>query len=107
MRGLVTTVLLLPLAACAAPTPFDRGLADLCPGRYAGGKAPFDAAPQASAAALPNRGAARARPAAPPGAGEGPAAAGGPPAPPGGGPRHSGASADVGSAPGARFRGGA
>src|SRR5438445_11613157 len=61
MRVLVTTVLLVPLAACASPTAFDRGLADLRAGRYAEAKAAFDAALQASAAALANRGVARAR----------------------------------------------
>src|SRR5437016_3719660 len=61
MRVLVTTVLLVPLAACASPTAFDRGLADLRAGRYAEAKAAFDEALQASAAALANRGVARAR----------------------------------------------
>src|SRR5438034_1940642 len=61
MRVLITTVLLVPLAACASPTAFDRGLADLRAGRYAEAKAAFDEALQASAAALANRGVARAR----------------------------------------------
>src|SRR5438309_6397111 len=61
MRVLVTTVLLVPLAACSSPTAFDRGLADLRAGRYAEAKAAFDEALQASAAALANRGVARAR----------------------------------------------
>src|SRR5207244_12611072 len=61
MRVLVTTVLLVPLAACASPTAFDRGLADLRAGRYAEAKAAFDEALQTSAAALANRGVARAR----------------------------------------------
>ncbi len=61
MRVLITTVLLVPLAACASPTAFDRGLANLRAGRYAEAKAAFDEALQASAAALANRGVARAR----------------------------------------------
>ena len=61
MRVLITTVLLVPLAACASPTAFDRGLANLRAGRYAEAKAAFDEALQASAVALANRGVARAR----------------------------------------------
>ena len=61
MRVLITAVLLVPLAACASPTAFDRGLANLRAGRYAEAKAAFDEALQASAAALANRGVARAR----------------------------------------------
>src|SRR2546428_684686 len=61
MRVLITTVLLVPLAACASPTAFDRGLANLRAGRYAEAKAAFDEALPASAAALATRGVARAR----------------------------------------------
>jgi len=61
MRALMTAVVLVPLAACASPTAFDRGLADLRAGRYAEAKTAFDKALQASAAALANRGVARAR----------------------------------------------
>ncbi|HYY06246.1 MAG TPA: tetratricopeptide repeat protein, partial [Candidatus Limnocylindria bacterium] len=61
MRALITAVVLVPLAACASPSAFDRGLADLRAGRYAEAKTAFDAALHASAAALVNRGVARAR----------------------------------------------
>src|SRR2546430_11288197 len=52
---------LVALAACASPTAFDRGLAHLRGGRYAQAQADFDETLGTSAAALANRGVARAR----------------------------------------------
>src|SRR5256712_20825 len=57
----ITPVLLAPRAACAPPTALDRGFANLRAGRYGEARAAFDEALQASAAALANRGVARAR----------------------------------------------
>jgi tetratricopeptide (TPR) repeat protein len=61
MRALIAAVVLVALAACASPTAFDRGLAHLRAGRDAQARADFDEALSASAAALANRGVARAR----------------------------------------------
>src|SRR5205809_1061144 len=52
---------LVALAACASPTAFDRGLTHLRGGRYAQAQADFDETLGTSAAALANRGVARAR----------------------------------------------
>jgi tetratricopeptide (TPR) repeat protein len=61
MRALLAAVVLVGLAACASPAAFDRGLAHLRAGRDAQARADFDEALSASAAALANRGVARAR----------------------------------------------
>jgi tetratricopeptide (TPR) repeat protein len=61
MRVLLAAVVLVGLAACASLTAFDRGLAHLRSGRDAQARADFDEALSASAAALANRGVARAR----------------------------------------------
>jgi tetratricopeptide (TPR) repeat protein len=60
MKALLAAVVLVGLAACASPTAFDRGLAHLRSGRDAYARADFDEALFASAAALANRGVARA-----------------------------------------------
>ena len=61
MKTLIAAMALVALAACASPTAFDRGLAHLRGGRYAQAQADFDETLGTSAAALANRGVARAR----------------------------------------------
>ena len=61
MKALIAAMALVALAACASPTAFDRGLAHLRGGRYAQAQADFDETLGTSAAALANRGVARAR----------------------------------------------
>jgi tetratricopeptide (TPR) repeat protein len=61
MKARIAAMVLVALAACASPTAFDRGLSHLRAGRSAQAQADFDEALGASAAALANRGVARAR----------------------------------------------
>ena len=61
MKALIAAMALVALAACASPTAFDRGLTHLRGGRYAQAQADFDETLGTSAAALANRGVARAR----------------------------------------------